>query len=206
MRQNNYVVITFDDGFKDNYTHASPVLQKLGFTATIFLATGFIGNKRGKFKGKDIVNWSEVKELSRSGIRFGSHTVTHPQLRSLDKEKILYEIQCSKEDLEGKLGMPVTAFSYPYKFPEEDSAFMDWLESILLKYRYKCGVSTRLGTTTVKDSQFFMKRLPVNSDDDLQLFRAKLEGWYDWLYYVQRFVKVLRKRDAIGNYTRGRHS
>ena len=90
-----YVVITFDDGFRDFYTNAFPILEKYGFTATMFLSTGFINNG-SRFKGGKCLSWDEVRELHNKGIEFGSHTVTHPQLKTLNKKQIEYEVRKSK--------------------------------------------------------------------------------------------------------------
>ena len=193
----NYAVITFDDGFSDFYTHAWPLLQKYGFTATVFLATGFMETIGEKFKGKEFMKWAEAKELAKQGITFGSHTVTHPQLHTLDKKQIIYEIKYSKKEIEDKLGIPVNTFSYPYKFHEEDKEFTKFLHEILHKNRYESGVSTRIGTTSARDYPYFMKRLPVNSSDDNKLFQAKLECGYDWLHIPQYFYKKIRRNSPF---------
>ena len=74
------VVITFDDGFRDFYTAAFPVMQEHQFTATVFLPTAFIGEDRRSFKGAECLTWEEVRRLRRAGVQFGSHTVNHPRL------------------------------------------------------------------------------------------------------------------------------
>lgn len=188
----NYAVITFDDGFRDFYTQAFPILQEHVFTATVFLPTEFIDNTGLKLTGKAHLSWNEVRELKSYGINFGSHTVTHPQLKLLKREDVEHEIRYSKETIEDKLGESIDSFSYPFAFPEEDKESTRYLKDILIKCGYKCGVSTRIGTTSIKDYIFFMKRLPVNSCDDPKLFKAKLEGGYDWLYFVQYSKKRLR--------------
>ena len=187
-----YVVITFDDGYQDFYIEAFPVLQNYGYTATVFLPTGFIDN-RTSLKGKTHLDWNEILELSRNGIAFGSHTVTHPQLKLLKKEDIEFEIRQSKETIENNLGKPVESFSYPFAFPEEDKEFTRHLRGILQKYGYKHGVSTRIGMTSKKDDTYFMKRIPVNSCDDILFFEAKIEGEYDWLYKAQLLFKKVKK-------------
>jgi hypothetical protein len=68
------------------------------------------------------------------------------------------------------------------------------LRNILQKYGYKYGVSTRIGTTFKKDGIFFLKRIPVNSCDDIPLFKAKLEGGYDWLYNIQLASKIIKSK------------
>ncbi|MCP4370264.1 MAG: polysaccharide deacetylase family protein [Deltaproteobacteria bacterium] len=190
----NYVVITFDDGFHDFYTHAFPVLQKYSFTATVFLPTGLIENRGAGLNEKKHLSWDAVRDLSNNNIDFGSHTVTHPQLKSIKKEEVEYEIRHSRETIEDKLGEVIDSFSYPFAFPEEDKEFMDFLKGTLYKCDYRYGVSTRIGTASKKDDMYFLKRIPVNSCDDIAFFKAKIEGGYEWLYKHQYIYKFLKKK------------
>ena len=185
------VVITFDDGYRDFYTQAYPILTKFGFTANMFLPTGYIGNKRSKFNDIECLTWNEVRELNAAGIEFGSHTVTHPKLKELGSDEVEQELRRSKETIEDKLGTDVASFSYPFAFPEAMRSFVGKLRDTLSRCEYRVGVSTVIGTATPADDPFFLRRLPVNVSDDLPLFRAKLEGGYDWLHSVQRLKKSL---------------
>lgn len=187
------VVLTFDDGYRDFYTHAFHILRKYGFSATVFLPTGFIENAKNQgLKGKYHLTWDEVKELANQGITFGSHTVTHRQLRIFGRAEIEYEIRKSKEVIEGNLGQNVVSFSYPYKFMEQDSEFVKTLKTILSNAGYENAVSTRIGTVNTTNDIFSLRRIPVNSGDQASLFKAKLEGGYDWLYLMQYANKYLR--------------
>src|SRR5271169_4214761 len=125
------VVITFDDGYRDFYTDGMEVMKQCGFSATIFLATDRIQNQPTRQPGGDYLTWPEVKELHSQGICFGSHTVTHPDLRSLGPDQIEYELGYSKEVIEQKLGAAVDSFAYPFAFPEEDKEFTRFLVDIL---------------------------------------------------------------------------
>jgi peptidoglycan/xylan/chitin deacetylase (PgdA/CDA1 family) len=185
------IVLTFDDGYRDFYTDAMEVLKQCGFTATIFLATDRIRHTSARIEGADYLTWRDVRELRAEGIRFGSHTVTHPDLRSLAPEQLEYELGHSKETIEQELGDPVDSFSYPFAFPEEDKNFMRFLEDLLKNLGFECGVSTILGRASRKSNRFFLPRLPVNNWDDTLLLRAKLEGAYDWVHWPQLMKKFL---------------
>jgi len=186
------VAITFDDGFEDFYTNAFPIMNRYGFRPTVYLPTDFIGQSAREFKGSLCMTWDQIRELREVGVEFGSHTVTHPQLNSLKPDKMRYEIQYSKETIEQKLGCAVKSFAYPYAFPETDRGFTEQLRSQLDEAGYENGVSTIIGTAALGSDRFFMERLPANSCDDLRLFRAKLEGGYDWLHPMQHLKKLSR--------------
>ena len=111
------VVITFDDGYRDFYTDAYSSMRRYGYTATIFLATGRIQDTPARIDGADYLTWNEVSELHREGIEFGSHTVSHPDLRSLGPDEIDYELCFSKETIEDHLGSAVTIVCLPVCFP-----------------------------------------------------------------------------------------
>jgi peptidoglycan/xylan/chitin deacetylase (PgdA/CDA1 family) len=100
------------------------------------------------------------------------------------------EIRHSKETIEDQLGSRVHSFAYPYAFPETNKPFKQTLEALLNQCGYENAVCTTIGVAARGESRFFMKRLPVNSDDDRRLLQAKLEGGYDWLGAVQYASKA----------------
>lgn len=186
-----FVAITFDDAYADFYTHGFPVLQKYGFAATLFVITGFTTAGRLARNGREFMSWNEVKEVAAHGISIGSHTVTHPELRALAEAELHREIAESKQCLEDNLARPVTSFSCPYAFPEQDAHFIARLRGILRIEGYENGVSTIIGTAGRSNDPYFLPRLPINTHDDLRLFRAKLQHGYDWLHVFQYANKLL---------------
>ncbi len=190
-------VLTFDDGYRDFYTEAMGVIKQCGFTATIFLATDRIRDTSSRIEGADYLTWNEVRELHAEGIQFGSHTVTHPDLRSLDPNLLEYELGESKEIIEQSIGSSVSAFSYPFSFPEEDVNFVRFLEDLLNNLGFDFGVCSILGRAGKNSNRFFLPRLPMNSLDDRMLLQAKLEGGYDWLHIPQLLKKHIFHNNTV---------
>ncbi len=101
------VVLTFDDGYIDFYTNASPVLRRFGFHAVSFIPTGLIG-------GSYYMNWSQIKEIATTGlVTFEGHTVTHANLPSLSYAAVLKELTDSKNIIQSNTGYPVNFVAYP---------------------------------------------------------------------------------------------
>ena len=118
-RDDKSVMLTFDDGYEDFYLNAFPVLKKYGFTACVFIITGYIGKKSnwdynwGRFKKRHL-SWEQILNLSQAGFEIGSHTVNHPDLTKITRRYLNFELQASKETLEDKLGRKVNFLSYPF--------------------------------------------------------------------------------------------
>ena len=101
------VVITFDDGYVDNYTNVLPLLEKYDMKATIFLISDFIG-------AEGHLNEEQIREMQQSGhVRFASHTKSHEKLTSLDEEGIRLELTESRRRIESLTGESVCALAYP---------------------------------------------------------------------------------------------
>lgn len=172
------VVLTFDDGYQDFFSAAFPVLRRFGFGASVFLPTDLIGVDRGFQR---YLTWHQVLDLHRQGVEFGSHTMSHPMLVDLPLPEIEREIRISKSEIENRIGAAVESFSFPYAFPQEDRRFTEMLADLLRECGYRYAVTTVIGRASRKDNRYALKRIPVNDNDDEALFRAKLEGNYDWL-------------------------
>lgn len=101
------IVISFDDGWKDQYRDAFPILKKYNFSATFFIITDSVGHSA-------YMNWDQVSELSDSGMDIEPHSRTHPRLSMLSSEQAWREIYDSKIILENHLHKPATVFAYPF--------------------------------------------------------------------------------------------
>lgn len=171
------IVITFDDGYLDNYTHAFPVLEKYGFSATIFLVSDFVGKMRNWGLGGSVrlMDWSHVREMSRHGICFQSHTATHPDLTTLADERMSEELLRSRKKIEDALGTPVQHLAYP--FGRYDRRVMQMVAKTGHAAAY--GVGPAVGKSDV--SQFCRERFQICLRDRSFRFRLKTSAWSTWI-------------------------
>lgn len=107
--RNKSVILTFDDGHVSSYEYALPLLREFNFQATFFLVAQFIGRK-------NYLTIEQIQEMQEAGMRFESHSLTHPYLLSLDKGAMAYEVSESKAVIESIVKQTVNHFCIPYGF------------------------------------------------------------------------------------------
>lgn len=113
-----FVCITLDDGYRDNYTLAYPMLKRLNVPFTVYVTTGFIDNRLPMwwYEGEHLgMSTEELKALDADPLcTIGAHTVSHPKLDTLTREQQYQEIATSKQTLESILGHEIKHFSFPH--------------------------------------------------------------------------------------------
>ena len=191
------VGLNFDDGYLDVGEHALPVLAEHGFRATVFVATG-VTDGRTEFAWYErqpaLLGWDDIAELDRGGtLQFEAHTVTHPNLLAVDDRRAASEIEDSKQELEARLGRPVTALSYPAGLfgPRE--------RRLARAAGYRVAVSCEPGVNLPETDRFALRRRQIDSRDRLLDFRAKVGGGHDTPLPLRGVYRRLRYGEGRGS-------
>lgn len=186
------IVLTFDDGFRNFYTTAFPVLSEHNFTATVFLIAGYcgkyndwVGNSPFAARGR-LMNWSEIRELAEKSIEFAAHSLTHPDLTRISADSAKLEIAESKTIIEDKTGREVTAFAYPYgtfNAPVKQMA----------RENYTIACTTNLGKVKRGDDCFALERLDTYYLSNELVFRAVvLKENFDWYLSFRQAMRGVK--------------
>jgi peptidoglycan/xylan/chitin deacetylase (PgdA/CDA1 family) len=186
------VVLTFDDGFSDNYEHAFPVLERLQLPATIFLAASYVGSERlPTLTRTDFIpqplTWEQVREMQGHGVEFGSHTLTHLMLSQATLQDVRYEVRESKRLIEDRLGAPVHFFCYPR------GDFTRSVQQIVRDEGYRAACTIRPGVNDWRSNLFTLRRTYISRRDTLAEFAKKMAGAYDLLQQAQHAWRQLRR-------------
>lgn len=173
----NYSIwVTFDDGYRNNYENAWPILKKYKVPATFFIVTGKVFSGGGvEGEQRNYMSWDEIKKMRDNAFSFGAHSVSHRILSSLSEKDLEIEIKQSKRECDEKLNNPVVSFAYPYgksKHYNRGSC-----NSLLKKNNFLMAVTTVGGNNSanlINEGWYELRRITVSVDDNIGIFKAKI--------------------------------
>ncbi len=168
------VVLTFDDGYGDNFSAASPLLRAEAMSATIFLVSASVGGANEwdadtELAGRRLLTWQEIGDLREAGVGFGAHTRSHASLPSLGLTDAEVEIRGSREELERRLEIPVPHFAYPY------GRAGGAIEALVEKCGFASACGIRPGRNTFATPLFALRRCEI--DGRMSLFDFAATVW-----------------------------
>ena len=182
------IILTFDDGYADNYTLALPLLRERGMKAVVFL----IGDARITTNAWDaaegepafpLLDQQQVREMARQGIEFGSHTRTHARLPGLAADRLRVEVAGSKRAIEERVGgggAPVLSICYPYG--AVDAA----VKAAAAEAGYAFGVASDSGPLRIGEDLYEIRRAQIFPATTRFGFWKKTSGWYLWYKGLKR--------------------
>jgi len=185
------VAITFDDAFVSILKNALPVLKKWGLPANIFVPTGNLGKppqweilNRCFDKDETVISKEQVAKLNNEGFEVSSHTVSHPVLTGIDKDRLRYELLNSKRELERIIGCKVLAISYPY------GAYGKRVCEAAKKAGYELGFTTEPCILNYQTDNLQIGRFAVSTRDSLMEFKLKVSG----AYQVTKYLRAMKRK------------
>lgn len=178
--QHKSVVITFDDGYKDNYTNAFRLLRRYGLPACFFVTTSFIGtsnkfpwdeDNRCSFEN---MTWEDLRDLFAQGYEIGSHAINHIDLGKCTYDEACLEINGSKRELENQLNVKVDHFSFPFG---KKSNIKKQFKHLIRDSGYKSCLTGYGGSNSASTDIYELKRISIPRSKSFLCFKAYLEGF-----------------------------
>ncbi len=200
--ETNLGCVTFDDGYRDNYEIALPVLDQCGIKATFFIATGSLGGAFRTFAGGvATMTRDQVRELAKLGHEVGAHTVNHPKLTQVSRETASEEIGQSKAFLEQLLGTHIDSFAYPKGDCDQE------VKELVQQAGFAQAVTIREGLVDGESDWLALPRIWVSARLSLKGFEARLSPattMYRRLRNKRRFGGVSKLTTLFGCASMGR--
>lgn len=166
LKLSGTLAVTFDDGYRDNYQYAAPVLRSLGLPAAFFVVSDFIDSDTVAWWDRDLtprpawMTWSQVRRLHEDGFEIGAHTRTHADLGKVTGVRAEWEISGSRQEIEARLRAPVELFAYPYGGAE---SLTESSRELVRKAGFRCCASCFGGSNPRGGDPFWMRRIPISS-------------------------------------------
>jgi peptidoglycan/xylan/chitin deacetylase (PgdA/CDA1 family) len=174
--------VTFDDGYRDCYEQAFPILTELSIPFSVFVTTGFVESGHWNFSAEysmlPALSWQQIREMQRHGVTIGCHTHDHRRWSSQSTDYLRRDLRTSKQIIEDRIGSPVTSFAYPYGQPHD---FDERAGELLREAGFRLAFTTLHTTFRHCPDLFRIPRLSINADDTLEEFDQHLSGKRDVL-------------------------
>ncbi len=155
------VILTFDDGYRDLYTTAFPILRAHSFKAVAYLVSGFLDAPNN-------VTRDQVLEMDHNGVEIGAHTFSHVDLTKTSNDELTHQLVDSKADLQALVGHPVVDFCYPA------GRFDNRVVGAVRAAGYQTATTTQPGTQHSVSDRYTWTRLRVRGAEGLDKFAADL--------------------------------
>ena len=166
------VILTFDDGYEDFARNAWPLLQRAGFSATIFVVTDKVGGLAdwdvAVSKPLKLMGWKELRQLAGGGVEIGSHSASHADFSVVPPGEVRKEGDRARATLRGKLRLDVNIIAFPWGRAD------DRARAALTECGYTVGLTTWGGRSTLADDPMNLPRIEIFGDDDTETFAAKV--------------------------------
>lgn len=178
------VCITLDDGYRDNYQNAFPMLRRYGVKATIFLITGLLGQTYTDSRGtvRSVLSEAQVREMTTSGlVEFMPHSHTHPNLRALDERALDEEIATSRSEIQRLTGTVPTVFAYP------KGKYTDETIIALKRHGFSAAFGVVPGIIRLGADPFRLPRNPLGRISEAE-FALKLSDRLETYLRLKQFV------------------
>ncbi len=192
-----HIVITFDDGYLDNYAVAWPILKEFGFPAHFFIVADRIGVtfKDGKERqdndtDKMCMGTETLRRLNSEGATIGSHSTAHCPLTSFTDQEAVRELSYSRSHLEEILDVSIDTYAYP------NAAYNSRVVKVVrdVGYRYAFGIGMGHASTLRHGSRFCIERNVISGGTSEEVFDLMIKGGYDWSQSYQRIKHYVKYR------------
>lgn len=181
------IALTFDDGYRDFYTHAWPILRRCGFNATLFLVTGRVGQAADwpETTGTPLLSWPEVQELAAQGVEIGVHGTDHQPMDGVDTAVLATELGAARQMVRDQAGVEPVGLAYPY------GRYNPSVLQAVQKAGFAWAATARGGRNGPASSRFALRRTLVRGrDGSRQRFALKVRTGYaklvEWRMDIRR--------------------